>query len=323
MENKKMNKLVSIITTAYNSEKYLQNYFEGILSQNYKNIELIFVDDGSLDDTRFIFLNYKKKFEKIFKGKAIYIYQENKGIVAALRNGLSYCQGEYIVPFDSDDIMLSHKVKSHVDFLEKKKDYGLVYSDAYIVKENRLNNPINTFFNKKKPLSGFLYEKILTKENWVHSTTYCFRKECLNKIPKLTDEFDSQGNTLQVVCGIAFYYKIGFNNVPPVAKYVIHSDSMSHEKSLKNFYFKAFTRKELDNYIINNFGISKEAKIKLEKRYLKKEFQYYFFNIEKKNLIKTYKKLSNLNIISLRIKVLFLITHFKLLWKSIVKILLM
>ena len=68
--------LVSIITPCYNGEKYVEKYLNSILNQTYTKIEVIFINDGSTDNTERIVKNFIKRFEK--KGiKLIYIYQEN------------------------------------------------------------------------------------------------------------------------------------------------------------------------------------------------------------------------------------------------------
>ena len=59
-----MNPLVSIITPSYNSGKYLDAYFTSILEQDYQNYEIIFINDGSTDNTDSIIKKYKTEFEK-------------------------------------------------------------------------------------------------------------------------------------------------------------------------------------------------------------------------------------------------------------------
>lgn len=59
-----MEPLVSIITPAFNASRYLVSFFESVLNQDYSNYELIFINDGSTDDTAQIALRYKKVLKK-------------------------------------------------------------------------------------------------------------------------------------------------------------------------------------------------------------------------------------------------------------------
>lgn len=68
-----MKKKVSIITPCYNGEKYIRRYLESILKQTYTNIELIFINDGSNDNTEEIVMSFKEEFERK-KIEFIYIY---------------------------------------------------------------------------------------------------------------------------------------------------------------------------------------------------------------------------------------------------------
>ena len=58
-----MTKLVSIITPCYNGERYLDRYFNSLLEQTYPSVELIFVNDGSTDNTEKIAMEYGRKLE--------------------------------------------------------------------------------------------------------------------------------------------------------------------------------------------------------------------------------------------------------------------
>lgn len=75
--------LVSIITPCYNVEKTIKKYLESILNQTYKNLELIFIDDGSTDETEKIIKEYINEFEQN-KIKLKYVYQENAGLGGGL-----------------------------------------------------------------------------------------------------------------------------------------------------------------------------------------------------------------------------------------------
>lgn len=92
------NVLFSVIVTVYNSEKYLCECIESIIRQSYSNIEIILVDDGSVDHSGEICDEYSKKDKRVQV-----IHQTNKGIVEARSKGILNAKGKYIVFVDSDD----------------------------------------------------------------------------------------------------------------------------------------------------------------------------------------------------------------------------
>lgn len=90
--------LISVIIPAYNVEMYLQRCLKSILNQTYKNLEIIVVDDGSLDRTPNIADSFAEKDHRINV-----IHQRNKGYAGARNTGLDNCHGELITFVDSDD----------------------------------------------------------------------------------------------------------------------------------------------------------------------------------------------------------------------------
>lgn len=126
--------LVSIITPVYNSEIYLGDFFESILSQTYKNIEVIIINDGSNDSSEDIILKYQKLF--ISEGiKFVYIFQSHNGQASALNKGLQVFKGEFFTWPDSDDILPHNSIGSRIEFL--------LNNNAELVRGKRL------FFNIK------------------------------------------------------------------------------------------------------------------------------------------------------------------------------
>lgn len=90
--------LISVIIPAYNVEKYLNRCLDSLTEQNYKNLEIIIIDDGSSDRTGEICDVWKEKDDRI-----IVIHQENAGLSAARNSGLKIAKGDYIAFVDSDD----------------------------------------------------------------------------------------------------------------------------------------------------------------------------------------------------------------------------
>lgn len=102
-------KKVSVITPVYNGGKYIQNFLEKIVQQDYVNFEWIIVDDGSTDNTVDIIKNFIRKHQfdsvKLLK-------KENGGVSSARNLGLNFATGDFIMFADADDT-------PHVDFVSK------------------------------------------------------------------------------------------------------------------------------------------------------------------------------------------------------------
>ncbi len=90
--------LISVIVPIYNVENYLERCLQSILSQTYRNLEIILVDDGSKDSCGEICDNFQKKDKRIKV-----IHKENGGLSDARNKGLDIATGEYISFIDSDD----------------------------------------------------------------------------------------------------------------------------------------------------------------------------------------------------------------------------
>ena len=94
--------LVSILTPCYNTGKLLHRLLDSVLMQDYPQVEMFCIDDGSSDNTREVVESYIPKFAE--KGYTLtYVYQENGGQSVAVNNGLKLVNGEYLMWPDSDD----------------------------------------------------------------------------------------------------------------------------------------------------------------------------------------------------------------------------
>lgn len=280
--------LVTVITPCYNEESRLDDYFNSVLSQQYERIQLIFVNDGSTDHSEAVVTKYKNRLEA--KLDFQYLFQNNTGYISAINNALDYVKGEYVCFFDADDMMMPHKIKSHVDYLEAHPGIHLVYSDGFRVHESEINKPFGTFLEKiATPPEGNVYELIYAN-NFLKSGTYCFRRECLDIFGKFEDKFHNRGQNLQLLAAVTRYYKVGYNHVEPVMKYRMRYNSMSHSKSPKNIMFQTFVRKELDYFLIDKYGATDVMIAKIEDKYVRRELKYYFVNGDKKRFKGTFKK---------------------------------
>lgn len=90
--------LISIIVPVYNVHKYIDRCIKSLINQDYKNREIILVDDGSTDESSEICRQYSIDFSDI-----TYYRQQNRGLSAARNTGLSLAHGDFVMFVDSDD----------------------------------------------------------------------------------------------------------------------------------------------------------------------------------------------------------------------------
>lgn len=108
-----MSPLISIIVPIYNTEKYLSDCLNSIISQTYQNIEIILIDDGSTDLSGEICDQYAKCDSRIRV-----FHDRNEGLVASRKKGVFYSRGEYIGFVDSDDSIENIMYEELVNLLQ-------------------------------------------------------------------------------------------------------------------------------------------------------------------------------------------------------------
>lgn len=104
--------LVSVILPIYNVEKYLDKCVESVVSQTYRNLEIILVDDGAKDTSPEICEKWAKQDSRI-----IVIHKKNAGLGMARNTGLDAAQGRYVAFIDSDDYLEKNAVEKLIEGL--------------------------------------------------------------------------------------------------------------------------------------------------------------------------------------------------------------
>lgn len=251
-------KLVSILTPCYNGETYLMPYLESILNQTYSNIQLIFVNDGSKDNTEKIFLDFSKKLED--RGiKVKYIYQENAGQAAAVNNGLKYVEGDYLIWPDSDDFLDIDLITKCVDFFEKNTDCGIIAFNMSHYDMSDLTVKIGESIHILKEKATF--EDYLM-ENGVLSGTSSMMdfKKFLQINPKREIYVHRGGQNWQLTLPMIYNFKVGYME-DFLYNYVVRDNSHSHApKSKEQIYNKFDGHEEILINVVNSINMSAEEK---------------------------------------------------------------
>lgn len=167
----KTSPLVSFLMTVYNGMPYLKSSIESILSQTYKNLELVVVDDGSKDDSLAFLKSINDPRLRLIEGGRL-------GRGKALNLGLSHCNGKYIAINDSDDISLPNRLNLQVQFMEENPDHVLVGTFSYLFNldsgEKKLHNT--------RPLNDYEIKKALTKHQPIQHVTTMIRRDAILKV---------------------------------------------------------------------------------------------------------------------------------------------
>jgi glycosyltransferase involved in cell wall biosynthesis len=172
--NNQINKCeVSIILPVYNGSKTLSESIKSVLAQDFKDWELIILNDFSKDDSEKTIL----EFEKIDK-RIVYLKNEkNIGLQKTLNKGIRISKGKYIARIDQDDTWTgTSKLSRQIKFLEQNPDYILTGTDATIC--NTRGEIIGKYSMPKSDKE--IREKILSKNCFLHSSIVA-KKEYMEK----------------------------------------------------------------------------------------------------------------------------------------------
>lgn len=113
---------VSVIMPAYNAAAYIEAAISSVLAQTYSDLEIIVVDDGSVDNTLEI-------LDSITDPRLKVIHTENHGVSAARNTALDIVQTDYVAYLDADDLWVEDKLERQMEMFIAEPALGLVFSD--------------------------------------------------------------------------------------------------------------------------------------------------------------------------------------------------
>jgi len=228
--------LVSVVIPVYNSERYLEECLNSVISQTHQNIEIIAVDDGSTDSSLEILKKYSDKVNVIS--------QKNNGLASALNLGISKMKGYWFKWFSPDDVMYPYTIETLVDEAKKHPDNTIIYSNWNIIDDagNILREFCESEYNK---LSEFDYNIRLLDGQQINVNTTLIPSHLFEKT-SFRELYDPVAIDYSFFLYSALLCNIKFHLISkPLVKYRIHSDQLSHKNISKTLDYISETKNEV------------------------------------------------------------------------------
>jgi glycosyltransferase involved in cell wall biosynthesis len=216
---------VSVIIPTYNRAHFIAEAIRSVLSQTYRDFEIIVVDDGSTDNTKEVVNSFKDHHIR-------YIYQDNQRVCVARNNGIEVSKGEYIVLLDSDDVLMEKAIERELHMLERNPEVGLSYGQKYMMDEKghifALRKPKHrapgVYRGAKEIINLFRYG------NYIVPSTTMIRRSSIIDVGLFDPAFNAGSNDFEMWVRIAKKYAVAYI-AEPVAKYRISSTSITNGRN--------------------------------------------------------------------------------------------
>ena len=271
---------ITVIIPAFNASRYIKRCVMSLLNQTYKDIEIIVINDGSIDNTKEIVEQLNVKL----------INKENGGVSSARNRGLEIASGDYITFVDADDYVEKDYFENIVKIIEKnnydiietpllfeayKKNKVLLYTEYKLEGEKKSLNFSQEYFNNElRYVIGVFYKRELIKDIYFDESVRCYEDGMFNLKVKL----NSNSYYFYPKC---FYHYVQYLNSLSKTASDKHLDYILVMDKIKEFYKDS----SLTDYIENIFKNNVMAIVLFKLPYFKKN-KYK----SKKDLIKSLKK---------------------------------
>lgn len=158
---------ISVVIPSYNRADFIPATLDSVLAQDYKDFEIVFVDDGSTDSTRAIVESYSLRDSRVK-----YFWQANSERAVARSHGIRNSSGKYVCLVDSDDIWYPSKLQTQLDIMESNP--GLVLTYASVNRIDLQGRRVKAASRQHDGKSGFIFYDLLMR-NFIPSVTPMIR----------------------------------------------------------------------------------------------------------------------------------------------------
>ncbi len=181
--------MISVIMTSYNYEEYIFSAIESILTQTFKDWELIIVDDFSTDNSVSIITQFKNEKIKFIQ------HNKNRGLKASILTGLKYARGSWICFLESDDLWLPETLEKRVSAIND--NVGIIFNDVELFGDKNLVEKYSKKLDKnRKILNSFDFPKYMFKDISVNNLIPTFSSVMIKKTVLDKVSFDTPIDSL-------------------------------------------------------------------------------------------------------------------------------
>ena len=167
--------LVSVVIPCYNHARYVKECIMSVIDQDFRNIELIIIDDGSKDASVQVIEEMRGACEARFT-RFEFIHRENRGLCNTLNQALEWCKGEYYAALASDDIWLPFKLRAQVEYLEIHPEVVAVFGGITLIDEH------GDILRKVEKAGSFGFKDIFLNHYFLPAPTALVRRTELQEI---------------------------------------------------------------------------------------------------------------------------------------------
>lgn len=225
--------LVSLLIISYNQKAYIRDCMEGLLAQTYPNLEILYLDDCSLDQTFEVAIQYENMLKQKYGAERVRFIRnrENQGLIRNLNRLVSESKGTYVKFMAADDFMLADAIERITACMEEHKEYDLLYTNG-IYGDGRIHFPLKSLEGLKRlycgaQLSGSgnkIFEE-LYRRDFIAAPTVIVRKNMYERCGMYDDQIGIEDWDFYL--RIAEKGCIGYLDEVTVM-YRFTSDSLSH-----------------------------------------------------------------------------------------------
>ena len=248
--------IVSIIMPCFNQSGFLNEAVQSVLDSDYKNWELIIVNDGSTDSSSQVGLELAIQYSE----QITYIDQENHGIAHARNQGIAKSRGKYILPLDGEDKISEDYISKAVEILDSRPEVKVVYCDAKKFGDDTSFWKLRTFSRESLAKDNMIFvSAFYRKSDWVACGGYDNRMAWGQEEWEFWINMLKSGGEVVKLPIIGFYYRIRQDSKrEPVYKSVkrktIDLINQKHQDFLFNYLHGPLRYQRFWSYWINKFA---------------------------------------------------------------------